>query len=96
MKQALPFLSSLPPFDWNAQSRRPIQHKWLFDEKILDEAAAAHAAYQTTMTVIAKRTAAMEITLRKNTLHNTALEMYNLIGVAHIVVHGVKQEIRCK
>ena len=64
--------------------------------KVFDEAAAAHTAYQMTMTAIAKRTAAMEITLRKNTLHNTALEMYNLIGVAHIGVHNTKQEIRCK
>ena len=34
-------------------------------KKVLEEAAAAHAAYQTTVTAIAKRTAAMEITLPK-------------------------------
>ena len=36
----------------------------------------------------------MEIKPLKNTLHNTAFEMCNLISLAHIVVHDIKQEMR--
>ena len=63
-------------------------------KQVLDEAAAAHATYQIAMTAIAKRTAAMEISIRQSTQRKTAFEMCDLISITYIVIHDVRQDLR--
>ena len=89
--QPLPFipssLRSKCPIKASTQTNNDTQMN-----KLLEDAAAAHAAYQVEMTAFAKHAGKLEITLRQTKLRHLLYDLVETIALAHHVIASVKGE----